>query len=345
MNWEAKLQTHKGNTRIVVYFEKNTELNARIKKLEGAQWSATLSAWHLPDTDEYRQQFKLPPRYIQHPDHALKIEQFVHWMRSKRLSESTVKTYTDAVKTFLAFYNEKAVEEIDNQDLLRFNNDYILKKGLSSTYQNQIINAVKKFFTTIENRKMDVALIHWPKREKTLPNVLSKEEIKSLLEAHTNPKHKAMLCLIYSCGLRRGELLQLKLSDIDSKRGIVIIRQAKGKKDRIAPLSEKILVQLREYYTLYKPQTWLFEGQTPGEAYDERSLQQVLKSALVKSGIHKPVSLHWLRHSYATHLLESGTDLRYIQELLGHKSSRTTEIYTHVSTREIKKIKSPYDDL
>lgn len=150
-----------------------------------------------------------------------------------------------------------------------------------------------------------------------------------------------MLSLIYSCGLRRSELLNLKPHDIDSKRGIIIIRQAKGKKDRIAPLSDKILQMLRNYYKAFNPKDYLFEGQNKGEPYDKRSLQQVLKQALIKAKITKPDSLHWLRHSYATHLLESGTDLRYIQALLGHKSSKTTEIYTHVSTREIQKIKSP----
>ena len=154
-----------------------------------------------------------------------------------------------------------------------------------------------------------------------------------------------MLSLIYSCGLRRSELLNLKPADIDSKRGIIIIRQSKGKKDRIAPLSPKILEMLREYYKGYKPKIWLFEGQIENTKYDERSLSNVLKQALTKSKISKPVSLHWLRHSYATHLLESGTDLRYIQELLGHSSSKTTEIYTHVSTKSIQQIKSPFDDL
>jgi integrase/recombinase XerD len=174
---------------------------------------------------------------------------------------------------------------------------------------------------------------------------LSKEEVKLILNAHSNIKHKTMLSLIYSCGLRRSELLNLRPADIDSKRGIVIIRQSKGKKDRIAPLSPKILEMLREYYIGHKPKTWLFEGQNENTKYDERSLSNVLKQALTKSKISKPVSLHWLRHSYATHLLESGTDLRYIQELLGHSSSKTTEIYTHVSTKSLQQIKSPFDDL
>ncbi len=178
-----------------------------------------------------------------------------------------------------------------------------------------------------------------------MPNVLSKEEVKAILEAHGNIKHKAMLSMIYSCGLRRSELLNLKFSDIDSKRNIVLLKNAKGKKDRIAPLSPKILELLRNYYKDYKPSVWLFEGQIKGEHYSEKSLQSVLKQALQKAGITKPVTLHWLRHSYATHLLESGTDLRYIQELLGHSSSKTTEIYTHVSTKSIQQIKSPFDDL
>jgi integrase/recombinase XerD len=207
------------------------------------------------------------------------------------------------------------------------------------------VNAIKLFFRSVRNTKIDFEKIHRPKREKLLPNVLSKEEVKAILNALGNVKHKAMLSLIYSCGLRRSELLNLKPADVDSKRGILIIRQAKGRKDRIAPLSAKIIEMLRDYYKAYKPKVWLFEGQYEGEQYSEKSLHSVLKQALVKTGINKPVTLHWLRHSYATHLLESGTDLRYIQEILGHKSSKTTEIYTHVSTQSLQKIKSPFDDL
>jgi len=192
---------------------------------------------------------------------------------------------------------------------------------------------------------MDVELIHRPRREKVLPNVLSKEEIKAILDAHVNIKHKMMLCLIYSCGLRCGELLALQPVHIDSKRNIILLKCAKGKKDRIVPLSPLILKMLREDYKIYKPKIYLFEGSILGEPYSEKSLQSVLKQAIKKVGIVKPVTLHWLRHSYATHLLESGTDLRYIQELLGHSSSKTTEIYTHVSTKSIQQIKSPFDDL
>ena len=154
-----------------------------------------------------------------------------------------------------------------------------------------------------------------------------------------------MLSLIYSCVLRSSELINLKIHEVDSKRNLLIIKKAKGNKDRIAPLSDKTIQLLREYFKINKPITYLFEGQMKGEPYDTRSLQLVMKTALLKAKIKKPVTLHWLRHSYATHLLESGTDIRYIQEILGHKSSRTTEIYTHVSTRSLQKIISPFDDL
>ncbi len=347
MKWEAKTITHRGSKRIVVYFEKNAALIARIKEIDGARWSQSLMAWHLPDTEENRIRFKIAPLSYCLPssEGVEQIEKFKQWMHSKRYSKSTITTYSEALKSFLVFYKNKPIADITNEDVIVYNNEHILKKKLSASYQNQIVNAIKLFFQTIRETKMLVDKIHRPKRDKLLPNVLSKEEVKLILNAHSNIKHKTMLSLIYSCGLRRSELIHLKPNDIDSNRNIVIIRQSKGKKDRIAPLSSRILELLREYYIGYKPKIWLFEGQNAGEKYSEQSLQSVLKQALQKTGITKPVTLHWLRHSYATHLLESGTDLRYIQELLGHNSSKTTEIYTHVSTKSLQQIKSPFDDL
>jgi integrase/recombinase XerD len=347
MNWEAKIITHRGSKRIAVYFEKNAEWIARIKLVEGSRWSQTLGVWHLPDTEENRIRFKLMPlsHTIPSVEGMEQIEKFKQYLRSKRYSESTVTTYSEALKSFLVFYREKPVAEITNEDVIVYNNEYILKNNLSASYQNQVTNAIKLYFQTIRETKIMVDKIHRPKRSKVLPNVLSKEEVKLILNAHSNIKHKMMLSLIYSCGLRRGELLALKPVHIDSKRNMVLLKNSKGKKDRIAPLSPKILEMLRDYYLSFRPTSFLFEGVIPGEPYSEKSLQCVLKQALKKVGITKPVSLHWLRHSYATHLLESGTDLRYIQELLGHSSSKTTEIYTHVSTKSLQQIKSPFDDL
>jgi integrase/recombinase XerD len=275
----------------------------------------------------------------------MELSNFKKHLMSKRYSENTIKTYSDALSLFLRFFHSKPIIDIDNEDLIRFNNEYILEQKLSSSFQNQVVNAIKLFFSVRKGKKLDPDLVHRPRRAKALPNVLSKEEVKSILEAHNNLKHKVMLSLIYSCGLRCGELIALEPHHIDSKRNIVLIKNSKGKKDRIVPLSPKILELLREYYKIHKPKNYLFEGQTAGMPYDARSLQLVLKQSLKKIGISKPVTLHWLRHSYATHLLENGTDLRYIQELLGHSSSKTTEIYTHVSTKSIQQIKSPFDDL
>jgi integrase/recombinase XerD len=196
----------------------------------------------------------------------------------------------------------------------------------------------------MESYAIDLDTLHRPRRSRKLPKVLSKKEVKSILDAHGNIKQRMMLSLVYACGLRSGELLQLKLTDINSSRGILSISQAKGRKERIVLLPQKLLDPLRAYYKAYRPENWLFEGQKVGRSYSPKSLQSVLKQAVPKAGTRKNVTLHWLRHSYATHLLESGTDLRYIQQLLGHKSSRTTEIYTHVSTRKIQEIKSPFDD-
>ena len=345
MNWKAQLITHKGEKRIAILFDKDARLIARIKTFEDARWSASRGFWHLPDSLDNRTHFKIPEAVILSTEGLQELAKFKQWLLSKRYSDNTIKTYGEALKSFLLFFNEKSVFAITNDDVILYNTAYILKHNLSSSYQNQVVNAIKLYFKTIRNEVLVLEKIHRPKREKVLPNVLSKEEIKAILEAPKNLKHKAMLSLIYSCGLRRSELLHLKPNDIDSKRNIVIIKQSKGKKDRIAPLSPKILALLRLYYKVYKPLQFLFEGQEPGTIYSEQSLQKVLKQALQKARIQKPVTLHWLRHSYATHLLESGTDLRYIQELLGHSSSKTTEIYTHVSTKSLQQIKSPFDDL
>ncbi len=361
------LTHHRQQSVILIKSPVDAKLTYAIKCIKSSKWSQTLKTWYVPyskeilfeinnllgsichlDVVELQAQLKAKETAFlinqwMKMEAQLKLDRFINWMKSRRYSNNTIETYTAALTTFLKYHFPKRLEEICNQDIIEFNTEYILKNNLSSSYQNQVVNAIKLFFLQIENRKLVVELIHRPKREKRLPNVLSKEEVKAILEAHSNIKHKAMLSLIYSCGLRCSELLNLKPEHIDSKRGLVIIKQAKGRKDRITPLSIKILNLLRQYFVLFKPKTYLFEGRNAGEKYDERSLQLVLKQSLEKAKITKPVTLHWLRHSFATHLLENGTDIRYIQELLGHSSSKTTEIYTHVSNKELQKITSPFD--
>ena len=328
-----------------------------------------MKAWHVPDTEisinRIKEQFAAHTLNFEvnakeqilpapkEPDglaeNNIEIEEniskFISWLKYRRYSPSTINTYTEVVRTFLKFNFPKKANEITPDDMVRFVNEYILKKGLSFSFQNQVVNGSKLFFKEIIKTSFSVEKFERPRREHKLPNVLSKEEVAGLLKALTNQKHIAMLSLIYACGLRRGELINLKPVNIDSKRHLLIIVNAKGYKDRIIPISDKVIEMLRNYYKEYQPKVWLFEGQNAGEKYSETSLQKVLKKALIQANIRKPVTLHWLRHSYATHLLESGVDLRYIQELLGHKSSRTTEIYTHVSEKSLQKIKSPFDDL
>ncbi len=372
---------HKENKCVKIAFDKDEVLDKLIRALYGCKWSSTLRSWYVSDRKDLVQEvyrlfkgnafvnyeaFKFGGDIILRvtkyesnkrqkseiilqgeisDEKEVLIKQFKQWLYSRRYSENTIGTYTEALKLFLRYHSDKNVTEITNEDLIVFNNNYILANKLSPSFQNQVVNAVKLFFRTIENKQLNPELIHRPKRQKVLPNVLSKEEVKAILNSHNNIKHKAMLSLIYSCGLRCGELLALKPEHIDSNRSLLIIKQGKGRKDRIAPLSGKIIEMLRGYYSVCKPAVYLFEGQKKGEAYDIRSLQKVLKQALEKVNINKPVTLHWLRHSYATHLLENGTDLRYIQEILGHSSSKTTEIYTHVSTKNLQKIVSPFDYL
>ena len=344
MIWTAKIIKHKKESRIAVYFEKDPDLIVRVKKIEGARWSQTLLAWHLPDTEENRIRFKLTPHSHSLPssEGMENIEKFKQWLRSKRYSESTITAYSEALKSFLVFYRKKLLKTIDNQDVIRYNNEYILSNNLSASYQNQIVNAIKLFFKIVENRKLIIEEIHRPKGAKKLPNVLSKEEIFKIIDSTTNIKHKTLLALTYSSGLRISEALSMKSTDIDSVRMLIHVKNAKGKKDRYTLLSAKVLVLLREYYSIYKPTEYLFEGQSGGQ-YSSRSAQVVLQESAKKAGIEKRISLHTLRHSFATHLLEGGTDLRHIQELLGHSSPKTTMIYTHVTSNSFKKIINPFD--
>ncbi|MFA7381262.1 MAG: site-specific tyrosine recombinase/integron integrase [Bacteroidia bacterium] len=352
--WIITPVLHEGQKRLTIKFPYNKEDNALVRTLKGARWSSTLKCWHVQDNEHFRKLLGVAiaeKTYTANsPDDVAegafeKITEFTRWMRSRNYSENTIRTYSDSLRVFLKHYSKKNVDDITNKDVINFNNDYIKAKGYSTSLQNQTVNALKLFFSVIRESKIETDKIHRPRREKKLPNVLSKAEVKAILDSCTNIKHKAMLSLIYSCGLRSSELINLEVTHVDSKRNLLVIKQAKGFKDRIAPLSNKTIELLRAYVMVAKTSKYLFEGQYKGEPYDARSLQKVLKTALEKANVKKPVTLHWLRHSYATHLLESGTDLRYIQEILGHKSSKTTEIYTHVSTRSIQKITSPFDDL
>ncbi len=361
---------------IKFYYEPNEDLTRKLKNLiPEFAWNETKRCWSAPYYSKLKSelfqltrgrywldyssielktidyQADLSTKNASNSLEKLNEEQLEHlrtfrnYLSARRYSPSTIQSYYDSVSTFLRFFSDKSVSEIDNSDVILFNNEYIIKHRLSASFQNQVVNGLKLFYQVVHDRRMHIELINRPRREKKLPNVLSKEEVKLILDAPTNVKHRTMLSLTYACGLRAGEVLNLTFKDIHADRNLLIVKQAKGKKDRIVTISPKIIAMLREYYKIFRPTQWLFEGQIAGTKYSERSFQQVIQQAVKKVKIQKPVTLHWLRHSYATHLLESGTDLRYIQELLGHASSKTTEIYTHVSTKSIQQIRSPFDDL
>jgi integrase/recombinase XerD len=249
------------------------------------------------------------------------------------------------METFLKFVSPKEASESNSDDLIRMVNEYILPRGLSYSFQNQLISSVKKFYREICRKTIDPGEFTRPRSLHKLPNVLSKEEVKKILSAPLNEKHRVMLSLIYGCGLRRSEVIMLEPRDIDRDRMLLSIRQSKGFKDRIVPVSVKLVEMVDAYVSRYRPVVYLFEGQRQGDRYSAASIEKVFRMAVEKAGVKKNITLHGLRHSYATHLLEAGTDLRYIQELLGHKSSRTTEIYTHVTEKSIQKIRTPFDDL
>ena len=272
------------------------------------------------------------------------IRQFEIWLKNRRYSDRTIKTYVESIKVFLNYFKEKSPEQITDNDFAGFNYNYILKKGYSASYQNQVINAVKLFYLKVENRQISIDNIERPKKYKPLPKVIPKEIVEKMLTSIPNFKHKTALTIIYACGLRRGELINLQIKDLDSKRLTVTIKNGKGQKDRVLPASEKLMNMIIKYYRMYKPINYLIEGQFKGEKYSETSLEKIFHKYLGKIYKNHNFTLHCLRHSYATHLLEAGVSLRYIQELLGHKSSRTTEIYTHVSMTGLQNIKNPADD-
>ncbi|MBM4137401.1 MAG: integrase [Nitrospira sp.] len=354
--------------RITVSFLYDPQLVEKVKTIEGRKWHKDEKYWSFPDNDETLEkiikafegeeihidpilQAKLPTHVIaRHPEPVEGPKQSLHnfgdlrrELVSRKYSYKTVKGYLYYNRDFLNFTN-KIYSDINDNDI----KDYLLylveEKEAATSTLNQAINALKFYYGTMLKKKF-LYEIKRPRKDKKLPVVLSKEEAAKILSSVENIKHKAILMLVYSAGLRVGEVVRLKPEDIDSKRMLIHVRGSKGRKDRYTLLSEKALNILREYWRKYKPAKWLFEGAKEGRYLSIRSVDKIFRNACDKAGIKKDVSVHTLRHSFATHLLEGGTDLRYIQELLGHAHSKTTEIYTHVSTKSLGKITSPLDTL
>ena len=273
------------------------------------------------------------------------LEQLRRELRLRNYSPKTIKSYTSCIRTVARYWGSRGVTDLNGEDVRRYLLFALEHEGLSASTVNQLFNALRFLYVEVLKKPFVIGSIPRPQTEKKLPVVLSQEEVKRIFSAARNPKHRVLLMLVYSAGLRVGEVVRLEPRDIDSSRGLIHVRGGKGKKDRYTVLSPLVLEHLRGYWKLYRPLRWLFEGQHAGKAYSIRSAEKVFENAVEASGIKKEVSIHSLRHSFATHLLESGVDLRYIQELLGHSSSKTTEIYTHVSQRQLGLIRSPIDQM
>jgi site-specific recombinase XerD len=280
-----------------------------------------------------------------HPINQNAFIKITECLTLKGYSENTIRTYQNEFAQFLIALRNNPVEECDSQKVRSYMLYCHERLKLSENTLHSRINALKFYFEQVLHRdKIFFREIPRPKKHSQLPKTIHQNDIKKLFAVTNNLKHNTMLKLCYGMGLRISEIINIKIKDIDSQNMQVFIEKGKGKKDRYVNLPQSILKQLRAYYQAYKPQKYLFEGQNGGQ-YATRSLQNVFKNALKKAGINKDVGIHSLRHSYATHLLEQGTDIRFIQELLGHKDIKTTLIYTDVSNKNIRNIKSPLDNL
>lgn len=263
-------------------------------------------------------------------------EEYLSKLEILRYSNNTVRAYVNCFEAFINHFKETEPLEI-NENEIREYLQKLIRDGKSNSYINQALNSIKFYYEVVNGMPNRFYSIERPRKKKRLPDVLSKDEILGIIENTNNLKHRCIVELLYSSGLRRNELLQLRPSDIDSKRMMVRVRQGKGSKDRLTILSKSTLNDLRQYFKEYRPKNFLFEG-VNGKSYSTSSVLNIIVNAAKKAGINRRVTPHMLRHSFATHLLEKGTDIRHIQLLLGHGSTRTTEIYTHVADRSFMKI-------
>lgn len=342
---------HKGEAVIFIRFDYDAALIARVKKLVGVQWSQSQKAWYVRDNEQYRQNFGLAPKPIGadtlpriDPANQAAFQVYIETLQLKAYSKNTINTYRNEFTQLLLTLKSHKVDDLTPDRLRSYFLYCINTLKLSENTMHSRINAVKFYFEQVLKREKFFFEIPRPKKPSILPKAINAQDIKKLFEVTTNLKHNTMLKICYGMGLRVSEIINLKITDIDSKNMQVFIERAKGKKDRYVNLPNTILEQLRAYFLEYKPKKYLFEGQY-GDQYSTRSAQNVFSAAMKKAKINKDVGIHGLRHSFATHLLEAGTDIAFIQELLGHKDIKTTLRYTHVSKQSIQKIKSPLDNI
>ncbi len=358
------LKTRSGRVKVFAFF--NKALIHAIKQIPYSRWDANNKWWTIPYSEQFVMNLKavceahrLEVTFEEEPQTgvaAKKISPFdvpnyrkvpdayVQKHIELRNSAHTIKNYSSAFEEFINYFSRFEIDLITEPQILEYLRYLISERQVSVSYQNVAINAIKFYYEKVLKGQRKFYFIDRPRRDKLLPDVLNIQEITSMLKATENIKHKLILMFGYGSGLRLSEISKIQLSDIDRGRMQLRVKHAKGRKDRYTKLAAKILPILDTYIAKEKPDDLLFIGATGGQ-YSSRSIQQVVKQAAKKAGIRKTVTPKTLRHTFATHLLENGVDLRYIQEMLGHASSKTTEIYTHITTKGFESIKSPMDGL
>lgn len=359
---ENKVLILKGN-RMRIPFYPGKETITYIKSLSYWNYDKLYKYWTIPFTEfnvskleelgaknnikftiDDKRKKTVKPKFKPLPEHCrICPDEVVKKLIELRYSTSTVKIYTSMLNQFFTYFYAYKPDEISHNQIREYLRYLVQEREVSESHQNQSINAIKFYYEKVLGGARQTYFIERPRKSKHLPTVLSQKETLDLIKTCKNIKHKAILMVIYSCGLRISELINLKIIDIDFDTNRVHIKNSKGKKDRYVILANKAKSFIVNYLEQYNPEEYVFEGQSGG-TYSATSVQKFIKKYASLAGIKKNISPHTLRHSYATHLLEKGTDLRYIQHILGHSSSKTTEIYTHITQVGIENIKNPLDD-
>jgi integrase/recombinase XerD len=321
-----------------------TNLDLVFKTFKGVAWINSNQFFTNKPLHQGSQHLDINSYRIRKPIEDWKYcpEPYYQKLELRKYALNTARIYISMFEKFINYF--KHVEnllEIDEVEIKKYLTE-LVKSKKSDSYINQSINAIKFYYEVVLEMPNRFYEVERPIKKETLPKVISKESVLAMIDTSHNIKHKCIISLLYSAGLRRSELIDLKIEDIDSQRMTIMVKQGKGKKDRLTLLSQRLLLDLRQYFLEYRPKTYLFESPNGGQ-YSGTSVGKIIDYAAKSAKIKQKVTPHVLRHSFATHLLETGTDLRYIQALLGHSSSTTTEIYTHVATNNLSKIKNPLD--
>jgi site-specific recombinase XerD len=352
--YKFELGQHRNKNVIWIRFPNNTTLRNELKqRFPSARFSWSNKCWYLNDVKAIREQLGMEEKTVFEKNDTGQIAEInrsalrrMHeTLILKSYSQNTVKNYCGEFAQLLVTLKNLDVNTLTAERLRSYMLYCTKELKLSENTLNSRMNAIKFYFEQVLlHDKLFFQDIPRPKSKSLLPKVLSKKEIVRLFEQVHNLKHQIILKLCYGMGLRVSEIVNLKIFDIDSERMLVLIANSKGKSDRYVPLPESIIEDLRDYFTEYRPKEYLFEGRYGGQ-YSVRSVQAIFKTAMKKAKIKKTIGIHGLRHSYATHLLEAGTDMVFIQKLLGHKDVKTTQIYAKITNKQLSKIKSPLDDL